>query len=191
MRLLRLPPGTSGPMGPLDLITAPAKIAVTVAGGAIGVAVDVLKGARGLLAGDPDQDTWAPVEPERTRNSTPAKPVTREPVERPPAPGTSAPAPVPEPPAEEEHVDEGAVLVAEVAEAGAEDGAGPELEVDEPWEGYDRMTAEQIGDLLSAASREAVAAVQLYEAVTKSRDAVLEAAERRLRELTPPPAPSP
>ena len=174
-------------MGPLDLITAPAKLAATVAGGAIGIAVDVLKGARRLLAGDPDGDTWAPVEPESARNGTPTRPVTQEPERRPPAP-SATPAPAPEPPAEEEQVDEGTVLVAEVAESGAEDGAGPELEVEEPWEGYDRMTAEEIESLLSEASREAVAAVQLYEAVTKSRDSVLEAAERRLRELMPPPA---
>src|SRR5215211_5242430 len=40
-----------------------------------------------------------------------------------------------------DHVDEEVVLVAETAEAGAEDGAGPELRVDPPWEGYDQMTA--------------------------------------------------
>jgi hypothetical protein len=178
-------------MGPLDLITAPARLAATVAGGAIGVAIDVLQGARSLLTGDPDQDTWAPAEPEGTRNGTPTRPVSREPVERPPAPGSTTPTPAPEPPAEEQHVDEGAVLVAEVAEPGAEDGAGPEFDVEEPWENYDRMTAEEIGDRLSAASREAVAAVQLYEAVTKSRDSVLEAAERRLHGLMPPPAANP
>jgi hypothetical protein len=173
-------------MGPLDLITAPARLAATVAGGAIGVAIDVLQGARSLLTGDSDQDTWAPAEPERTRNGTPTRPVTREPVQRPPAPGSTTPTPAPEPPAEEEHVDEGVVLVAEVAEEGAEDGAGPELEVEEPWENYDRMSAEKIGDRLAVASREAVAAVQLYEAVMKSRDSVLEAAETRLRDLTTP-----
>src|SRR5919202_6607523 len=41
----------------------------------------------------------------------------------------------------EEHVDEGAVVTAEVAEPGAEEGAGPELRVDEPWPGYGRMRA--------------------------------------------------
>jgi len=39
------------------------------------------------------------------------------------------------------------VLVAEVAEEGAEDGAGAELTVEPPWDGYDRMTAaEPAGD---------------------------------------------
>ena len=43
-----------------------------------------------------------------------------------------------------DHVDEEVVLVAEVAEEGAEDGAGPELHIDEPWEGYDRMAAVEL-----------------------------------------------
>ena len=170
-------------MSPLDLITAPARLALAVAGGAVGVATDVLKGARGLFDGDEPEQARPSAPPGGTRNGTPTRPISTEPVHRP-----APPPPAPEPPAEEEHVDEGAVLVAEVAEAGAEDGAGPELEVEEPWDGYDRMTAEEIGDRLSTASREAVAAVQLYEAVTKSRDSVLEAAERRLRDLTPPGA---
>ena len=50
-----------------------------------------------------------------------------------------------------DHVDEEVVLVAEVAEAGAEDGAGPELHVDPPWDGYDEMTAPEIRDRLAAA----------------------------------------
>jgi hypothetical protein len=45
-----------------------------------------------------------------------------------------------------DHVDEEVVLVAEVAEEGAEDGAGPELHIDEPWEGYDRMAAVEVCD---------------------------------------------
>jgi hypothetical protein len=166
-------------MGPLDLITAPARLAATVASGAAGIAIDVLRGARGLLESD---EPPHPPPPQRTRNGGPTRRASREPVRRPPPP------PPPEPPVEEEHVDEGAVVVAEVAEAGAEEGAGAELGVDEPWEGYDGMTAEQITGELGQASREAVAAVQLYEAVTKGRDSVLEAAERRLRELTPPGA---
>ena len=51
-----------------------------------------------------------------------------------------------------DHVDEEAVLVAEVAEEGAEDGAGAELHVEAPWDGYDEMTAADIRDRLAAAS---------------------------------------
>jgi hypothetical protein len=89
------------------------------------------------------------------------------------------------PPAPDElipdHVDEEPVLVAEVAEGGAEDGAGPELHVDPPWDGYDRMSAAEIRDRLVAATGAEAAAVELYESVRKSRRSVLDAAERALR----------
>jgi hypothetical protein len=73
------------------------------------------------------------------------------------------------------------VLVAESAEEGAEDGAGAELHVDPPWDGYDRMTAADIRDRLGAASAIEAAAVELYESTHKSRRTVLDAAERALR----------
>jgi hypothetical protein len=80
-----------------------------------------------------------------------------------------------------DHVDEEVVLVAEVAEAGAEDGAGPELHIDEPWDGYDRMAAVEVCDRLTAATAELAAAVELYESTRRSRRSVLDAAERALR----------
>ena len=80
-----------------------------------------------------------------------------------------------------DQVDEEVVLVAEVAEEGAEEGVGPEVEIDEPWEGYAQMTAAEIRNRLTAASAELAAAVDLYERTRKSRRTVLEAAERALR----------
>jgi hypothetical protein len=80
-----------------------------------------------------------------------------------------------------DHVDEEPVLVAETAEEGAEEGAGPELHVDPPWDGYDGMTAADIRDRLAAVSATEAAAVELYEATRKNRRSVLEAAERALR----------
>ncbi len=80
-----------------------------------------------------------------------------------------------------DHVDEEVVLVAEVAEEGAEDGAGPELNVEEPWDSYDEMTATEIRDRLSAANPVLAAAVNLYETTHKSRRTVIEAAERALK----------
>jgi hypothetical protein len=80
-----------------------------------------------------------------------------------------------------DHVDEEVVLVAEVAEEGAEDGAGPELHIDEPWEGYDRMAAVEVCDRLTAATAELAAAVEHYESTRRSRRSVLEAAGRALR----------
>ena len=80
-----------------------------------------------------------------------------------------------------DHVDEEPVLVAEAAEEGAEDGAGAELHVEPPWDGYDQMTAADIRDRLAAATTTEAAAVELYEATGKSRRSVLDAAERALR----------
>ena len=91
-----------------------------------------------------------------------------------------APPAVPEEPIPD-HVDEEPVLVAEVAEEGAEDGAGAELTVEPPWEGYDQMTAANIRDRLSAATATEAAAVQLYESSRKNRRSVLDAAGRALR----------
>jgi len=80
-----------------------------------------------------------------------------------------------------DHVDEEVVLVAEVAEEGAEDGAGPELNVEEPWDAYDEMTAPEIRARLAGADPVVAAAVNLYETTHKSRRTVIEAAERALK----------
>jgi len=96
-------------------------------------------------------------------------------------PVPAAPAPDVEPvPAEPAHVSEEPELVAETAEAGAEDGAGAEVAVDEPWPGYDEMTASDIEDRLVTEGPEAAAAVSLYEASRKGRASVLEAASRHM-----------
>jgi hypothetical protein len=169
-------------MGPVDLIRAPAIVAVSVAEGALGLAIGGLRFARELLEPKPAEVEVPPfARKENARDGSPPPPR-----EEPPAQRGPSPPPRREPPLEEEHVDEGAVLVAEVAETGAEDGAGAELEIQEPWDGYDEMTADQIVDVISDAGRESLAAVELYEAMNKNRHTVLEAAERRLRELTPP-----
>lgn len=74
------------------------------------------------------------------------------------------------------HVSEDPVLVAESAESGAEDGAGAELRIDEPWEGYSSMTASEIRGRLVGADAATAAAVKLYEAAHKGRSTVLQAA---------------
>jgi hypothetical protein len=103
-----------------------------------------------------------------------------------PAPIADTPAETDAPPAVPDelipdHVDEEVVLVAETAEEGAEDGAGPELHVDPPWDGYDQMSAADIRDRLAAATPAEAAAVELHEATGKARRTVLDAAERALR----------
>jgi hypothetical protein len=80
-----------------------------------------------------------------------------------------------------DHVDEEPVLVAEVAEEGAEEGVGAQLTVEPPWDGYDQMTAADIRDRLSAASTVEAGAVELYERTHKNRSSVIDASERAQR----------
>jgi two-component system sensor histidine kinase and response regulator WspE len=154
-------------------VTAPARISVRFA----------LWGARtvgGLL---PVGNGGEPAAPGPIVEEPPAPPET---VAR-PAPPAPAPAPTraPEPP-EPAHVDEGATVVAEFAEGGAEDGAGAQVELAEPWEGYDRLHADELVDRLTGASSETLAAVLLYERSTRDRSSVVDASEQQLRRQTPP-----
>ena len=66
---------------------------------------------------------------------------------------------------------------ADSADAGT---PGPELHVEEPWEGYDGMKAADVRRRLAGAGPEVAAAVRLYEATRKKRATVLRAAEERL-----------
>jgi hypothetical protein len=95
---------------------------------------------------------------------------------------TAPPEPIasPPPPEAPTHIDDEPELVAEAAETGAEEGAGAEVDVDEPWPGYDEMNAPDIEDRLQAESPEAAAAVSLYEASHKGRASILEAASRTM-----------
>jgi hypothetical protein len=52
--------------------------------------------------------------------------------------------------------------------------------VDEPWPGYDEMTAPDIEDRLVTEGPETAAAVSLYEASRKGRASILEAASRTM-----------
>lgn len=95
----------------------------------------------------------------------------------------AAPDTAPAPAAQETpaHVSEEPTLVDEVAEAGAQDGAGAEVHVDEPWENYDELSAEDVIDRITGASTAELAAVQLYEQSHRRRKTVLEAVKRQLQ----------
>jgi pimeloyl-ACP methyl ester carboxylesterase len=77
---------------------------------------------------------------------------------------------------EREHVDEGLDEVAESVDDEAEQGAGAEVHVDEPWEGYDTMRVPEIRERLRDASPELAAVVRLYESTHKNRVGVMRAA---------------
>lgn len=120
------------------------------------------------LPSEPDSFSAA----ERARPAAPPEPMRelrRGPV-RPPAPLT-----------EPAHVSEEPVLVEEFAEPGAEDGAGAEVHVDPPWDGYERMGAKEVVARLGGADAAELAAVELYEASTRGRQTILNAVERELR----------
>jgi hypothetical protein len=85
-------------------------------------------------------------------------------------------------------IDDEPELVAEVAEPGAEDGASAELEVDEPWEGYDDAGADHVIERIRHADAAELAVVELYERSQKQRRTVLAAAERRQKELANAPS---
>lgn len=95
--------------------------------------------------------------------------------------GERDPGPEPGPEPERAHVSEESVVVDEIAEPGAEDGAGAQVRIEEPWEGYGRLKADDVVDRLAGASIAELAAIQLYESETKGRSTVLDAVERELR----------
>ena len=127
----------------------------------------------GLEAGPAEQP------PEPTREQPVPTPLRARTHRRRPARRAPAPPPPPSPKAKE--VDEEPVLTAEFAEEGAEDGAGAEVHVDEPWEGYSQMRVGEVKERLSQASTAELAAVQLYEASHRGRKSVLAAVEARAR----------
>ncbi len=77
-------------------------------------------------------------------------------------------------------------VVAEFAEPGAEDGAGAQIDVEAPWEGYDDMAAQAVVARIAQSEPAELAVLQLYEGTHKGRRTVLAAAERRLRDQSPP-----
>ncbi len=89
--------------------------------------------------------------------------------------------PAPPPPPEPAHVSEEPTLVEEFADPGAEDGAGAQVRVDPPWDGYEHMSAKQVTSRLAGASPEELAAVQLFELTHRRRQTIMNAVERELR----------
>jgi hypothetical protein len=171
---------------------------VSIATSATGRLIGLASGGRG------ESTTQASSPPDRNGRSTPdlyAEPpgdtrggtaTTDEisrPAEPPRQPATPPPAPSPTPsidldaPPEREpvHVSEEPALVEEFAEPGAEDGAGPEIHIEEPWEGYGEMTAKEVVARLGSATPAELAAVQLYEGSHRRRQTILNAVQRELR----------
>jgi hypothetical protein len=131
----------------------------------------------------PERFEPEPAAPQR-RPPQPERPEPAPPVVVIPEP---EPAPEPEPEAPT-HIDTEPELVAEVAEAGAEEGAGAEVRVAEPWDGYKRMRVADIRDRVAVAEMAELAVVQLYESSHRNRRSILDAVERRSKELANAPS---
>lgn len=121
--------------------------------------------ARSLIERD-DGDTPAPTGPQPPRSAPPPDPT-----------------PVVAP--EAKVIDDEPILVRESVEPGAVDAPGPEIHVEEPFDGYDLLRATDVIDRLRAATTEEVAAIELYEGAHKDRPTVMAAAKLRLTELSP------
>jgi hypothetical protein len=87
----------------------------------------------------------------------------------------------------EKTIDDRPELVAEFAEPGAEDGAGAEVEVDPPWDGYDELSADDVIERIEQLGPAELGVTELYERSRKSRRTVLAAAARRQRMLANAP----
>jgi hypothetical protein len=157
---------------PLGLVTLPLRLGLRVAG----IVLRPVASALGLAGHDADTR----VEAVREEPRRPDAPPRRRPVRVPP-PARRRPESRADVPEEPEHVSEEPVVVAEVADQGAEESPGPQISVDEPWEGYRRMKAADVIDRLAVASPEEIAVVQLYESTHKRRKTVLEAAAHSQR----------
>ena len=120
-----------------------------------------------------------PAAPAPARERPPAAPAPpTAPAQQPRPTVVAAPDEPPEP--EPEHVDREAVVVAESADADAADGAGAQIRVDEPWDGYRRLNAKDVVAQLATADPATLAVVRLYETANRRRRTVLAEIDRRL-----------
>jgi 1-acyl-sn-glycerol-3-phosphate acyltransferase len=126
-----------------------------------------------------EADDGATVELRPTESGRPPTPGPRR-ADTPASDGQRDGAPPEAPDAQSPSVDAEDTLVAEVADQEAADGAGAELHVEEPWEGYRSMRVADIVERLNVTSAEVLAAVKLYEQSHRQRRGVLIAVDRLL-----------
>jgi hypothetical protein len=170
-----------------ELITFPIRVGlraarVAVRGGlqaserAIAIASFVVKTATSSDSHTSATEAQPAPPPRPPRRPTPTPPA-------PPSPTTPrAPAAEQAPlQAEPAHVSEEPTLVEEFAEPGAEDGAGAQVRIAEPWDGYADLNAKDVIARVSDANAVELAAVQLYEAAHRNRETIMTAVERELR----------
>lgn len=72
------------------------------------------------------------------------------------------------------------MLVGEFADPGADNGAGAQVHIGEPWSGYRHMKAPEVIDRITAEPEHVIGLVVLYERANRARRTVIAAAEREL-----------
>ncbi len=135
---------------------------------------------------EPIEQPVSPVDVEHPHDEPERRPAPAKPRDTPRPRSVSAARPPreePEAPVVQEpvHVSEEPELVREVAEPGAEDGAGAAVTVIEPWAGYAHMSARDVIARARQASTAELAAVRLYESRHRSRQTVLATVDRQLK----------
>lgn len=174
---------------PLDPF-APLRLGVRAGIGLLRFELRVIEHLLGLDREDPEPvHVWPepPLAAEREREWMASGP---EPIA---PPGPAEPIRIqPEPraalePEEPEHLDDEPELVAEFADAGAEDGAGAEVRINEPWHGYRRMRVADVRDRVAVANPAELAVIQLYESANRGRRSILDAVQQRTRVLANAP----
>jgi len=182
-------------MPALDNLSRVADVTFTVARRAGSLALSTVRQVAdmALERRSRSRDQWSVRPPASGRSGSTMPPAAPPPAPAPARPAdpppTAADAPVPTPAAAaapappettDEHVDRDAVVVGEFADEGAEDGAGAQIRVGEPWEGYGSLTAKEVNDRLAAAGPESLAVARLYEAANRNRVTVLREIDRRM-----------
>jgi len=177
-------------MPALDKLTRVAEVSLTAARRAGSLALSTARQVADMASErrsrSRNQRTARPTDSGPSGSTVPRSAPPPAPARTPDPGSTDAPAPIPAVAADpvaaapDEHVSREAVVVAESADEGAEDGAGAQIRVGEPWKGYGSLTAKEVNDRLAAASLESLAVARLYEAANRNRVTVLREIDRRL-----------
>jgi hypothetical protein len=168
---------------PFRLSFGAARTAFDVSSKTLSVSTKVAATAIELLTpGTSQREDSETVRPEAVRRAVTRPPASRESRVNGDSAG-SGPAAPPVPQAAPVRPPE---VVAQFAEPAAEDGAGAQLDVEEPWDGYAEMNASAIISRIDQSDPAELAVLELYEQTHKKRQTVMSAAAKRLRVLSPP-----
>ena len=129
--------------------------------------------------GDPRSAAQPPEESVAEEDAVAELRELRDPPAEPPLPPPPPPpAPAPSAPV---HLEDDDTLVEAVAEPGAEDGAGAQIRIAEPWEGFAQLKAADVINQLEGRDKAELAAIELYELSHRQRQTVIDAVKKELR----------